>query len=178
MVAARRSPVIGVFDEPLRADQAVAELRNSRFGESQIGIAMRYPGEGTVVEEGMRIPDDPDSKAEKGGAIGLLTGAGLGALAGLGVLSGVVPVIGPALAGGTLGVILSNTALGAGVAGLTGTLIGWGIPEEEAKYYHNEWESGRTIVTVEAGERWNEAQAILRKHGAHDVGARAATATV
>ena len=96
---------------------------------------------------------------------GALTGLGLGALAGLGVLAGVIPVVGPAIAGGTLGVILSNAAAGAGIAGLVGALIGAGVPEHEAKYYHDEFEAGRTIVTVTADGRADEAMAILRGTG-------------
>ena len=47
-----------------------------------------------------------------------------------------------------MGVLLSNAAAGAAVAGLAGALIGYGIPEDEAKYYQGEFEAGRTIVTV------------------------------
>ena len=61
------------------------------------------------------------------------------------MLSGVVPVIGPAIAGGTLGIILSNAAAGAAVAGLAGALIGYGIPEDDAQYYHQEFESGTRL---------------------------------
>jgi uncharacterized protein (TIGR02271 family) len=93
-------------------------------------------------------------------------------LAGLGVLFGVIPVVGPVIAGGTLGVILSNAAAGAAVAGLAGALIGYGIPEEEAKYYHSEFEAGRTIVTVQANGRYDEAYTILRRHGGYDMNSR------
>ncbi len=113
-----------------------------------------------------------DTHAESGAVTGALAGLGLGALAGLGVLSGVIPVIGPAIAGGTLGIILSNAAAGAAVAGVAGALIGLGIPEEEAKYYHEEFEAGRTIVTVQADGRADEATAILRRHGAYDMSTR------
>jgi len=92
------------------------------------------------------------------------------------VLSGVIPVIGPAIAAGTLGVILSNAAAGAAIAGLAGALIGYGIPEEEARYYHGEFEAGRTIVTIHADGRSGEATAILRRHGAYDMSTRGATA--
>ena len=47
--------------------------------------------------------------------------------------------------------------------GLVGTLIGLGIPEEEARQYHSEFEAGRTIVTVQAGDRYQEAVAVLRR---------------
>ena len=49
-------------------------------------------------------------------------------------MAGVILVIGPIMALGTLGTILTNAAGGAAIAGLTGALIGWGIPEEDAKY--------------------------------------------
>ena len=94
------------------------------------------------------------------------------ALAGLGVLSGVIPVIGPAIAGGTLGIILSNAAAGAGVGGLVGALAGAGIPEDEAHYYQDEFEAGRTIVTVQADGRADEAMAIFRRYGAYDMSTR------
>jgi len=80
----------------------------------------------------------------------------------------------PAIAGGTLGVILSNAAAGAAAAGLTGALIGYGIPEEEAQYYHGEFEAGRTIVTVQAGNRYDEASTLMRRHGAYDMSTRGA----
>jgi len=117
-----------------------------------------------------------DTYAEEGGISGMMAGLGLGALAGLGVLAGVIPVIGPAIAGGTLGIILSNAAAGGAAAGLAGALIGYGIPEDEAKYYHTEFESGRTIVTVNAAGRGDEAMAIMRQYGAYDMTTRGSTA--
>ena len=98
------------------------------------------------------------------------------ALAGLGVLSGVIPVIGPAIAAGTLGIILTNAAAGAGIGGLVGALAGAGIPEDEAHYYQGEFEAGRTIVTVEAGGRADEARAILYRYDAYDMTTRAGVA--
>jgi len=167
MTAKQRSTVVGVFEDRRQADQAVAELRKAGFREDQIGVAMRR-------DEGMSDAESTtgDTYAEEGGIGGALAGLGLGALAGVGVLAGVIPVIGPAIAGGTLGIILSNAAAGAGVAGLIGALVGYGIPEEEAKYYHSEFEAGRTIVTVNADGRVDEANAILRRYGAYDMSTR------
>ena len=115
-----------------------------------------------------------DSHAASGALTGALTGMGLGALAGLGVLAGVIPVVGPAIAAGTLGVILSNAAAGAGIAGVVGALVGAGIPEHEAKYYQGELESGRSIITVNADGRNDEAIAILRRCGGYDMNSRSA----
>jgi len=169
MVAARKhSTVIGVFEDRLKADEAVSELLKAGFHKDQIGVAMRHAeGTGKAVVEG----DSNDSEAGTGAITGALAGLGLGALAGLGVLAGVIPVIGPAIAAGTLGVLLSNAAAGAGIAGLAGALVGLGIPEHDAKYYHEEFEAGRTIVTVTA-DRADEAMVILRRHGAYDMSSR------
>jgi len=73
------------------------------------------------------------------------------------------------IAGGTLAALLANAAGGAAIGTLAGSLMGAGIPEEEANYYHNEFEQGRIIVTVKADGRSDEATTILRKHGAYDM---------
>jgi hypothetical protein len=161
------STVVGVFDDRRHANQAITELHKAGFVESQIGVVMQH-AEGTPHIGGA----EHDSHAASGALTGALTGLGLGALAGLGVLAGVIPVVGPAIAAGTLGVILSNAAAGAGIAGLVGALVGAGIPEQEAKYYQGELESGRSIVTVNAAGRTVEATTILRQCGGYDMSSR------
>jgi len=173
MAAKQRSTVVGVFEDRRHADQAVAELKRAGFRDDQIGVAMRQTGGSTGAEA---TAESGETYAEEGAATGLLAGLGLGALAGLGVLSGVIPVIGPAIAGGTLGILISNAAAGAAAAGLAGALIGYGIPEEEAQYYHSEFEAGRTIVTITADGRYDEAYAILQRHGAYDMSTRGSVA--
>jgi len=172
--AKQRVTVVGVFEDRHRADKAVDGLLKAGFRQDQIGVAMRHDG-GTASTA--VVADDNDSEAGTGAMAGALTGLGLGALAGLGVLAGVVPVVGPAIAAGTLGVILSNAAAGAGIAGLVGALIGAGVPEDEAEYYHKEFEAGRTIVTVAADGRASEATDILKRHGAYDMSTRGPAAT-
>src|SRR5512143_3925385 len=175
MTTEQRSTVVGVFEDRRQADEAITELRQAGFREDQIGVATRQaegetPG-ATTAEEG--------SRAGVGAIAGVLAGAGLGGLVGLGVLAGVIPVIGPVIAGGTLATILANAAGGAAIGGLVGALAGAGIPEEEARYYQGELEAGRTIVTVQADGRYDEAVTILRRHGAYDMHTApgAATAT-
>jgi len=160
MSTAQRSTSVAAFSDHASADRAVADLLQAGFTSDQIGVAGRNEtGTAGATAEGH------DTHAGSGAMTGALTGLGLGALAGLGVLSGVIPVVGPAIAAGTLGVILSNAAAGAGVAGLVGALVGAGVPEHEAKYYHGEFEKGRTIVTVHAGSRGTEADSILSSNG-------------
>jgi uncharacterized protein (TIGR02271 family) len=40
-----------------------------------------------------------------------------------------------------------------------------GVPEEEAQHYNREFESGRTIVTVKADGRYDEARSIMQRYG-------------
>ena len=169
MKAKMNSTVVGVFEDRADADKAVAALHKAGFTSDQIGVAMRHT-EGSAAE----VVDEEGSHAGSGAVTGMMAGLGLGALAGLGVLAGVIPVVGPAIAAGTLGVILSNAAAGAGIAGLVGALVGAGVPEHEAAYYQGEFESGRTIVTVAAGDQAGEATAILRRFGAYDMSTRSA----
>ncbi len=167
---AQQSTVVGVFEDRMQADRAIDALRRAEFRDDQIGIALRYGGKESGVGDTMTVTDE--SHAGTGAVTGALTGLGLGALAGLGVLSGVIPVIGPAIAGGTLGVILTNAAAGAGLGGVAGALIGAGIPEDEAHYYQDEFEEGRAIVTVHPEGRADEAKTILRSYDAYDKSSR------
>jgi uncharacterized protein (TIGR02271 family) len=175
MAMKKRTTVVGVFSDYPSADRAVTELRKAGFREDQIGFVGRH--ESAEVSAVDRTANEGETYAEEGALTGVLAGAGLGALAGLGILAGVIPVIGPAIAAGTLGVILTNVAGGAAVAGLAGALIGAGIPEEEAEYYNKEFEAGRAIVSVTADGRADEATAILRRHGAYDMHTAGETCT-
>jgi hypothetical protein len=159
---------IGVFSNWDKAEAAIEDLRSRGFLESEIGVVTR-DGEGISkldTREGYLDDDDDGEDAAAGGLTGAVAGAGIGGLIGLGVLSGMVPVIGPALFAGTLGVLASNAAGGAAVAGVIGALTAWGFSEEDATHYQNEVAAGRVVVTVNAGLRCNEARAILQSHGA------------
>jgi uncharacterized protein (TIGR02271 family) len=171
-----RATVVGVFEDKSNADRAIQALRDAGFRDDQIGVAMTQ--DSSLRDKDITTPGQADetrshtgerSHTGTGAVTGVLTGLGLGALAGLGVVSGVIPVIGPAIAGGTLGIIFSNVAAGAGLGGLIGALVGAGVPEEEATHYQGEFKAGRTIVTVTANGRSDEAMSILRRFGGYDV---------
>lgn len=107
---------------------------------------------------------DSGIKAEEGAVADAAIGAGNGALWGLGILSKVLPGIGPAIFGGTLGVFLSSAAVGAAAAGSGGALAGLGISDDDAEYCEGELKSGRTIVTVHGGPKASQAQSVLNKY--------------
>ncbi len=162
---APQGTVIGVFDKEADAQGAIRDLKADGFDETHIGIAARSKDGSTVFHDG----------SAKTAAAGAVVGFGTGAIWGLGIVAGILPGIGPVIAGGTLAAILSSAAVGAATAGLGGALIGLGIADEDAEYYHNEIRAGRILVTVRAGDRSDTARAILERYrwveqGAPDAG--------
>jgi hypothetical protein len=163
MAITTHTTAVGVFADRRQAARAVDELRRAGFAADQIGVAGREMADET--EKG--------SYAEEGALAGVAAGAGVGGLWAIGIAAGVLPAIGPVIAGGLLASILVSAAAGAAAGGLLGALLGLGLSEEEAQYYEDEFQSGRTIVTVRADERYVEARTILDRNGAYDWASRA-----
>jgi len=161
--------IVGIFDDHEQAVRAVDALNNAGFHDDQIGFIRRN---GETIEGATQIND---TNVHHGGGVG--TGALIGGLVGAAAAL-LIPGVGPALAGGVLASTFGATAAGgavvgalggAVVGGLVGGLTELGVPEEEARFADEEFRAGRTIVTVQAGERRNEAKAILANFGAYDV---------
>lgn len=167
MSTAACQTAVGVFSSREAAEAAISELHRSGFSDREIGLIHRNSQEMKKGRErrSTTVDDDDDAEAASGGAVtGAVTGLGIGALVAVGVLAGIVPVIGSALFAGTLGVLASNAAGEAAVAGLVGALTGWGLSNEDATYYESEVSAGRSIVTV-TSDRCEEAQQILTRQG-------------
>jgi hypothetical protein len=166
MTVATRTTAVGVFFDHDKAEKAVEDLVKAGFAADQVGVVVR---QNRVIED---VPRTHETKAEEGGVAGVITGSVLGGLLGVGaVMAGLIPGIGPVIGAGILAAaVASGAAAGAVAGGLLGTLIGLGIPEEEARYYQGEFEAGRTIVTVKAGDRYDEAVQVLRRWGAYGRG--------
>jgi len=159
----KHNAAVGVFETKARADQAVADLKAAGFNDSEIGMVYR-DADGKTVKTGAA----DETYAGEGAAIGAATGAGALALGSLAMTFGVIPVIGPILAVGPLAAALISAAGGAAGGGLAGALVGWSIPEEDATFYENEVKAGRYLVTVETGDRADEARAVLHRHSGFD----------
>jgi len=164
MTTSQRSTVVGVFHNTSEAQAAVRDLKQAGFRDDQIGVVAQDKGVSTATN----TAEGTGSHVAAGAATGVAAGAGVGALWALGIAAGMLPAIGPVIAGGLLASVLASAAGGAAIAGVVGALVGLGIPEEEARYYEGEFHSGRTLVTVQAGARYNEAWNILHQHGAYN----------
>jgi uncharacterized protein (TIGR02271 family) len=156
---AQRSTVVAVFNSRAEAERAVADLKRAGFKDDEISLVGKDDRAGAHGE---------GNKAGTGAATGAAVGAGAAALTSLGITFGVIPVIGPVLALGPIAAALLSAAGGAAAGGLIGALIGLGVPEHEAKYYEGELKSGRYLVTVKAGNRYDEAWALLHRLGAYN----------
>jgi len=169
-MAIERSTVVGVFRDRDKAERAVEELHRLGFRDDQIGFMMRG-AEGTTVE----ATDDNGNRAGEAATGGIVTGGLIGGA--LAAASLLIPGVGPVLAGGILATIIGGAAAGGAVGGLLGMLVGSGIPDDEAHYYESEFNEGRILVTVKAGNRYQEARDALMRLGAYDIESGRGTTT-
>ncbi|HXI15098.1 MAG TPA: YsnF/AvaK domain-containing protein [Chloroflexota bacterium] len=157
--------VVGVFEDRPQARAAVEDLKRAGFRDDQIGFAAREGGSAAGATAGAGSGEvTTDTGSGSGAATGAMTGGLLGGLIGAAAAL-LIPGIGPIVAGGILASALGGAALGAAGGGIVGGLVTTGVSEEDARYYDSEFQTGKTVVTVQAGGKAAEAEAILRRHG-------------
>jgi hypothetical protein len=163
MVAVIPSTAVGVFKDRGQAERAVEELLRAGFTQDQVGVLARHP------EQPAGAPPAHATHAAEGGITGVVAGGAFGGILGA-VAAGLIPGVGPVIGAGILAATAGGVAAGAAAGGLVGSLVGLAVPEEDARYYQSEFETGRTLVTVKADGRYGEAVEILRSHGAYGKG--------
>jgi hydrogenase maturation factor len=156
--------LVAAFEDRSEAEKAVDELEQAGFGADDIGYAIR----GSDAVEGGMITDTQGAKDKRGALAGMATGAGLGAVLGAAAAM-LVPGVGPVIAGGVLTMAFGGAIAGTAIGGIFGAMTGLGVSEEEAKFYEQEFASGKAIIAVKAGPRAAEAAGILRRHGGYDL---------
>src|SRR5439155_16875791 len=104
-----------------------------------------------------------------GATSGAVIGGTLGWLAGIGALA--IPGIGPFIAAGPVVAALAGVGAGGALGGITGALIGFGIPEYEAKLYEGRIKGGGVLLSVHSDNAdWTSgAKDILDNTGATDI---------
>ena len=160
----QRTTLVAAFEDRLEAERAVDELEQAGFTADHVGSAIR----GSDAVEGGMITDAQGAKDGKGAAAGMAAGAGIGAILGAAAAL-LIPGFGPVVASGVLGMAFGGAIAGTAVGGIFGAMTGLGVSEEEARFYEQEFNSGRAIVAVKAGPRAAEAAEILRRHGGYDL---------
>lgn len=167
-----------IVDRLLSSDIANEDIsilfpeRNKATGTTAQGNAgYNNPSAATGKRGGVAI--ERGSKASEGGVVGAATGGvlggSLGLLAGIGTLA--IPGLGPFIAAGPLLAALSGSAVGGSVGLLVGAIIGFGIPEYEAKKYESALKAGNILISVhtETDEEVKTVTEVMKREGAKDI---------
>jgi hypothetical protein len=150
-----------------QAEKIVTQLKEAGFSYNDISVL--FPDKaGTrhfAHEQHTKAPEGAATGAGTGGIVG----GALGWLAGIGVLA--IPGLGPFIAAGPIMAALSGAAVLAAVGGITGALIGMGIPEYEAKRYEGRIKEGNILISVHTDDRQEarRAREIFEQAGAEDI---------
>lgn len=159
--------VFGIYKSRGAVENGVTTLKNNGFRTSDISVLLpQESGSQDVVHT--RETKAPEGAAAGAGA-GALLGGTLGLLAGIGALA--VPGVGPFIAAGPILASLAGIGVGGAVGVVSGALIGYGIPEYEARRYEGFVKEGGILISVHVdNEEWAEkAQSLLEATGAKDV---------
>lgn len=155
---------VGTFPTRSEAKAALIELRDAGFDMDRVSAIAKAPDDNPEDEDVAikSVGDRAKDGAGAGATMGAATGGFLGIIGSLSILA--IPGVGPAV---EVGVLLGNALLGSGIGaaggGLVGALIGWGIPEAEAKHYQELLSQGSYVILVEGTEaEVNGAAAILK----------------
>lgn len=159
--------VFGIATTQGQAERIVQQLQAQGFATSEISVLM--PDTAGTHD----IGHVKATKAPEGATTGAIAGGAtvgvLGLLAGIGALA--IPGLGPFIAAGPIMAALSAAAVGAASGGIVGALVGFGIPEIEAKRYENKLNKGNYLIAVHADESEGVSRAkdIFKTAGAEDV---------
>lgn len=161
-----KQAVVGMVPTPTQADTLIVSLRARGISSSDISVIMPdFVANGASKQKQNKAP----AAATAGAGTGLILGGALGWLAGIGAIS--IPGLGPLVGAGPIMAALSGAAVAGGVGGFIGALIGFGIPEYEARQYEGKLRDGNILVSVHAvdTETAKSVEQILRAEGAQNV---------
>ena len=159
--------VFGIAQSEGQAINIVEGARAEGFSSNDISVL--FPD-----KQGTRdFAHEQHTKAPEGAAAGAVSGGVLGAaagyLAGIGALA--IPGLGAFVAAGPIMAALGGGAAGVATGGLTGALVGYGMPEYEAKRYEGKVKSGNILMSIhtETGEEISRAKELFKRAGAEDI---------
>ena len=151
----------------LDAATVVDRLKAAGFTANDISVLLpdTDDSKGFAVENQTKSPEG----ATIGAGTGAVVGGGLGWLLGIGALA--IPGVGPFIAAGPIMAALAGTAIGGAAGGISGALIGLGIPEYEAQKFEGKLKGGRCLVSVhsESADETEKAKTIFEQAGAEDI---------
>lgn len=166
-MAGKNTAAFGIYPDQASVSEAVDALKQAGFRNTDISVL--FPENTGSKDFGHEKHTKAPEGAVAGASSGAIIGGALGWLAGIGALG--IPGIGPFVAAGPILAMLSGIGVGGTVGGLTGALIGVGIPEYEAKRYEGRIRNGGILLSVHCDNSdWiKRAKEVLEHTGANDI---------
>jgi hypothetical protein len=168
-MASHNISVFGIYADQETVSTAVEALKDAGFRNTDVSILFpeNSGSKDLAHEKHTKAPEG----AVAGASSGAIIGGALGWLVGIGALA--IPGIGPFVAAGPIVAMLSGIGVLGTVGGLTGALVGVGIPEYEAKRYEGRIRGGGILVSVhcDTSDWVKRAKEVLIHSGATDVAA-------
>jgi hypothetical protein len=166
-MSGKNTAVFGIYPTREAAEECVDALRHHGFRNTDIS-ALFPDNAGTkdfAHEKNTKAPEG----ATTGATSGAVVGGVLGWLAGIGLLA--IPGIGPLIAAGPIVAALAGAGAVGITGGIVGALIGFGIPEYEAKRYEGRVKHGGILLSVHCDDNhWvKRAEEVLKQTGAEDI---------
>lgn len=161
------SVVFAIFYTKGQMDAAVDQMKRDGFQNWEISVL--FPFTDGVKDSALEKGTKANEAATAGAISGAIISGAFGWLAGIGMVT--IPGMGPFAAAGPIAALLGVALLGAAAGGLTGALIGMGIPEFPAPRYEERIKGGSILLSVHAHDcrRIAKAKTILETAGADDI---------
>jgi len=156
------------------ACRIVDHLKSAGFSNRDISVLM--PDTAGTKDFAVHNQTKAPEGAATGAGTGAALGAGLGWLAGIGSLA--IPGLGPLIAAGPIMGALTGAAVVGTVGGITGALVGMGIPEYEAQKYQERVKGGYALISVhsENSNETSRAKDIFTQEKGEDISSSSAPA--
>jgi len=143
-----RGPMTGMFRNRDMAERAYDCLTRRGYTANDVSLLMSDETRARCFPRDATTTTELGTKASEGAGVGVVAGAGLGALlAGLAAAGIAVPGL-PIIAMGPLAAALAGGGTGGAVGAVVGALIGAGIPESRAKLYDQGIREGGIVLGV------------------------------
>ena len=159
--------VFGIYKTHAEIEIAIESLKAHGFEASDISVLLPdiEGSQDFGLSKGSKAPEG----AATGGTTGVVLGGALGWLVGIGALA--IPGVGPLIAAGPLFAALAGAGLGGTLGGVSGALIGFGIPEYEARRYEGYVLDGGMLLSVHVDnpQFGKLVKQILENTGAEDI---------
>jgi len=154
-----------------QANSIVDRLRVECFSSNSISVL--FPDKNTTRDYANEKPTKAPRSASVGASAGGVFGAGLSWLVGIDSLA--IHGVGPFITAGPIMAALGGAADGTTEGGISGALIGLGMPENEAKSYEGKVRDGGVLIAVLAidGNQVKAVKRVFTTEGAEDISGEA-----